>query len=122
MPSSSRSLRFQLAKGLCRATRGTTHACADSSSLLLFLMVEAVKRTPPVADAAGDRDPYQTGSGSLPLREAQGRCMEFTIDHSTVFPGTSRAITVYVPTIYRRQTACDRYRVDALVACTAGVD
>jgi gluconolactonase len=45
----------------------------------------------------------------------QGRVFEFTLDHSQIFPGTRRTITVYVPAQYTAQDpACVYVGLDAL--------
>ena len=61
-------------------------------------------------------DQYVPGPDSLPQSGVpKGRIFEFTFDHSKVFPGTTRRISVYVPAEYRAEKpACVYVGLDAL--------
>jgi len=71
----------------------------------------AVGDPPPSLD-----DRYMPGPDSLPQPGVpKGKTFEFTADHSTIFPGTTRTITVYVPAQYKAdKPACVYVGLDAL--------
>src|ERR1700722_4609076 len=53
----------------------------------------------------------------------RGKTFEFTLDHSKIFPGTTRSITVYVPAQYTGgRPACVYVGLDAIVTHLPGVD
>jgi gluconolactonase len=53
----------------------------------------------------------------------RGKTFEFTLDHSKIFPGTTRKITVYVPAQYSGdKPACVYVGLDAIVTHLSGVD
>ncbi len=65
--------------------------------------------------AAGPSDAYPLGRDSLPQNVPHGKTFVFTLDHSTVFPDTSRKITVYVPAEYTdAEPACVYVGLDGL--------
>jgi sugar lactone lactonase YvrE len=66
--------------------------------------------------AASPDDQYVPGPDSLPQPGVpKGKSFRFTFDHSTVFPGTTRAITVYIPAQYRAdKPACVYVGLDNL--------
>jgi sugar lactone lactonase YvrE/enterochelin esterase-like enzyme len=61
-------------------------------------------------------DQYKFGPDSLPQAGVpKGKIFEFTLDRSMIFPGTSRKITVYVPSEYSTaQPACVYVALDDL--------
>lgn len=65
---------------------------------------------PPASDA------YALGSDSLPQKGAPaGTTFSFELDHSRIFPGTMRTITVYIPAAYRAdRPACVYVGLDGL--------
>ena len=63
---------------------------------------------------ASPDDQYVPGPDSLRQPSVpEGKSFEFTFDHSRVFPGTTRTITVYVP---------DQYRADRPACVYVGLD
>src|SRR5882757_4298387 len=93
-------------------------------ALAVVLTGSCGQRNPPVADAPVPEIHYKPGPDSLPHPGVRrGRVFEFTLDHSNVFPGTSRAITVYVPDQYTAdKPACLYIGLDALVVHLQGTD
>lgn len=61
-------------------------------------------------------DQYKPGPESLPQPGVpQGKTFEFAFDHSRIFPGTTRKITVYVPAEYKAdKPACVYVGMDGL--------
>jgi gluconolactonase len=78
---------------------------------------------PAVADAPLPEIHYTPGPDSLPQPGVRkGSVFEFTLEHSKVFPGTSRTITVYVPDQYTAdKPACLYIGLDAIVMPLPGL-
>lgn len=68
------------------------------------------------ANSSSPDDQYVPGPDSVARAGVpQGKTFEFTFDHSRVFPGTTRTITVYIPAAYRAdKPACVYVGLDGL--------
>ena len=83
-------------------------ALAGSASL--------ARRAAAADDARRPNDRYVPGADSKPqLGVPEGKSFQFIFDHSKIFPGTSRTITVYVPAQYTAEKpACLYVGLDRL--------
>ncbi len=92
-----------------------------SSQFMLIFLLAGWQGAPSLMAAELGRadsaiDDYQPGPDSLPQPEVPaGQTFEFRFDHSKIFPGTTRTISVYVPAQYRAETpACVYVALDGL--------
>lgn len=91
----------------------------QSIAVVLFLTgsmaIAQPAPTPPASTSPDDQ--YTVGPDSRPQPGVpKGRTFEFTFDHSKIFPGTTRTITVYVPAQYRAdKPACVYVGLDGLL-------
>src|SRR6266567_137244 len=103
----------------------TNSCCGYSSKILLrliaigLLLISRVifaQQPAPTTNPPSPDDQYVPGPDSLPQPGVPtGKTFEFALDHSKIFPGTSRKITVYVPAEYRAdKPACVYVGLDGL--------
>jgi gluconolactonase len=91
--------------------------CFFSVAPLAMTAVAFSQRVPSFSKSPPYDDQYVQGPDSQPQPGVpKGKVIEFTIDHSNIYPGTTRTITVYVPAQYRAdKPACVYVGLDSIV-------
>src|SRR5258708_3516176 len=90
----------------------------SGAMVLLFIETIAFAQQPaPAANPPSLDNQYQLGPEWQAKPGVQrGKTFEITFDHSTIFPGTSRTITVYIPAQYTAEKpACIYVSLDGII-------
>lgn len=88
----------------------------DIAHFVEYLRQESTVELTKIVEDMRLNDQYVTGPDSVPHSGVpNGKIFEFTFDHSKIFPGTARKITVYVPAEYTAEKpACVYVGLDGL--------
>ena len=92
------------------------HARSAAFALLLVSSLALSQQDTRDINSSPSNDQYMAGTDWQPRSSVPGgKTFEFSFDHSNVFPGTSRSITVYVPAQYTAdKPACVYVGLDAI--------
>src|SRR5258706_1540857 len=89
---------------------------ADIAQYEEYLRQQSAAALTQIVDDMRQNEQYVPGPDSEPQSDVpKGKIFEFTLEHSKIFPGTNRKITVYVPAEYAAdKPACVYVGLDAL--------
>lgn len=87
-----------------------------AGSMALMTLSALAQPTPNPPQSPPYDNQYVQGPDSLPQTDIpRGKTFRFTFDHSRIFPGTSRTITVYIPAEYKADgPACVYVGLDSI--------